>query len=590
MDNHFSDLLSLDHQKSSIPIDLPVTQQQPTAISQIDRSISRLTSKKDEWAAKPVQDRLRLLDAVASAFIPLCDSWVQLGLVAKGARQDPYALGWEWAGGPMPILRYLRALKRTLTAIERTGRPPLPSPLRTRPDGQVFANVYPSNFYERVSTPGTTVDVWMEPGLSEEDVLAEQAREYFLPPKTGKVCAVLAAGNVSGGPFNDCLGKLFVENVVVLLKMNPVNDYIGPLLETALDRLISEGYVQVVYGGANEGSYMVNHPSVDSIYMMGSDKTYEAIVFGTGPEAQRRKDAREPLFSKPFSAELGNIAPAIIVPGPWNDRDLRYQAEQIASHLCDSGSYSCSRSRVIVQHSQWSLRHNLLDHLKTVLSGVLPRAPYYPGATELYERFVSAHPQALRIGAAMDETLPWAVIPDISPDKQDEICFTTESFCPVIAETSIDAPNAADFIAKAVDFANSELWGTLSATIIVHPKSLHEPDVAASIEQAVETLRYGVVSINCLPGLGWGMAVPPWGSYPGNLPWEIQSGLGFIHNAYMYAQPQKTVMRGPFRTWPTPPWFPSQSHRMAEICKRVVAYEARPSLSRMLSIGIAALR
>lgn len=53
--------------------------------------------------------------------------WVQLSLIAKGARRGNYATGWEWARGPMPILRYLRALMHTLNAIEKTGSPLLSS-------------------------------------------------------------------------------------------------------------------------------------------------------------------------------------------------------------------------------------------------------------------------------------------------------------------------------------------------------------------------------------------------------------------------------------------------------------------------------
>jgi len=98
------------------------------------------------------------------------------------------------------------------------------------------------------------------------------------------------------------------------------------------------------------------------------------------------------------------------------------------------------------------------------------------------------------------------------------------------------------------------------------------------------------VAVNCLPGLVWGMAVPPWGSFPGNEPWDIQSGTGFVNNAYMLSGVQKTLLRGPFRSWPLPPWFPSKGKGMADICRRVAAYEARPSLGRLLAIVVAAVR
>lgn len=563
--------------------------QQATPFSQIDQSIEHLASKKKEWAAISVRDRISILGAVTAAFLPVCDKWVQLSLADKGALQDNYASGWEWASGPMPILRYLRALKRTLNSIEKEGSPPLPSALVKRPNGQICVKIYPLDIYESLTTPGTTIEVWMEPGLTEEDVLSAQALPYFQSEPVGKLCLVLGAGNVSAGPFNDALWKLFVDNQVVVLKMNPVNDYLGPLIETTMDPLISRGYLQVVYGGASEGSYISSHPSIDCIHMMGSARTYEAITFGTGPEGHRRKRERQLICTKPFTAELGNLAPAIIVPGPWQEQDLEYQSQQLASHLCDSGSYSCSRTRVIVQHATWELRQPLLDGLLDALSSIPARVAYYPGAVELYKRFISAHPQAQSTGVEKEDTLPWTMISGIDPSNPKDICFTTESFCPVIAETGLEASSTSEFVDRAVDFVNDCIWGTLSASIIVHPLSLRDPEVSDAVERAIERLQYGVIAINCIPGLVWGLAVPPWGSYPGNPPWDIQSGSGFVHNAHMFSGTQKVVLRGPFLTWPLPPWLPSRSHRMAAICKRVAAYEAKPSIYRMIAIVASAL-
>jgi hypothetical protein len=231
-----------------------------------------------------------------------------------------------------------------------------------------------------------------------------------------------------------------------------------------------------------------------------------------------------------------------------------------------------------------------MRELAASLSRVPARTAYYPGAVEQHTRFTSTYPQAQYCGAAPEGALPWTVISDVDPLHTDEMCFTTESFCPVMAESALEASSAADFVARAVEFANTTLWGTLTASIIVHPHSLRDPDVVEAVEWAVDNLRYGVVAINCLPGLIWGLAVPPWGSYPGNVPWDIQSGCGFVNNSYMFARPQKTVLRAPFRTWPRPPWFPSRAHSMPEICSRIADYETRPSIGRLLRIVVSAIR
>jgi hypothetical protein len=64
------------------------------------------------------------------------------------------------------------------------------------------------------------------------------------------------------------------------------------------------------------------------------------------------------------------------------------------------------------------------------------------------------------------------------------------------SETALDAQNVVEFIGKAVQFANKKLWGTFSATIVVHPASMNNPQVAAAVDQAIADLHYGSIVIN----------------------------------------------------------------------------------------------
>ena len=145
----------------------------PTQTTNLDQSLTILQENKDRWAATPVREKISLLERVLDGYIPLCEKWVALSLNAKRAAQDAYARGWEWASGPMPVLRYLRGLQRTFMALQETGQPPLPYPLVTRPNGQLSVRVYPVSLYDRFSTSGTTVEVWMEPGLGAEEVFID---------------------------------------------------------------------------------------------------------------------------------------------------------------------------------------------------------------------------------------------------------------------------------------------------------------------------------------------------------------------------------------------------------------------------------
>lgn len=561
----------------------------PSTVEEMDAAIETLRDHMDLWIQVPVEQRIQAVGRLIQDYGAVMAEWVNLSLDAKGAVGDPYAVGLEWTGGPATVLRNLRGLRRALVDIRERGVPAIRGPVSVRPNGQVVANVYPSSLYERLVTPGVTAEVWMEPGVSIGELPETQATAYRADRRSGSVALVLGGGNVSAISVNDSMYKLLVENQVVLLKMNPVNAYLGPLIERAFRALIEDGFLQVVYGGAAEGKYLCEHPGVDEIHVTGSDRTFEAIVFGVGPEGLARKKARQPLLSKRVTAELGNVAPAIVVPGPWRSSDLDYQAEQLVSHLCDNAGYSCSRTRVIVQHAAWALREELLERMRKVMAAVPTCTAYYPGAQELYECFLSAHPDAEQYGIAQEGQIPWTLIAGIDPRSSDDICFATESFCPVIAESAIQASSIPEYLDRAVDFANSRLWGTLSATIIVHPRSLDDPEVAEAVERAIENLNYGTVVINSIPGLAWVMTSPPWGSYPGNEAHDIQSGTGFVHNTHMFSRPQKTVVRAPFKMWPTPIWFNSRARTYAKVARKVALYDLEPSWLKIPGLIAAAV-
>lgn len=57
-----------------------------------------------------------------------------------------------------------------------------------------------------------------------------QGTQRFHAEGMGKVALVLGAGNQTAVAALDILHKLIAENAVVICKMNPVNEYVGPYL------------------------------------------------------------------------------------------------------------------------------------------------------------------------------------------------------------------------------------------------------------------------------------------------------------------------------------------------------------------------
>ncbi|HEY0782282.1 MAG TPA: aldehyde dehydrogenase family protein [Thermoanaerobaculia bacterium] len=562
-----------------------------TSHEAMDKAVADVTAKKAEWTAVTAAERVALLDELAASFAGVAERWARAGMAAEGLDPALPASSEEWLTGPYFTLRNLRLLKKSLQGIAAHGRPAIPGPVATLDTAvgrRVSARVFPQDLYDRLFYTGVTAEVWMQPEVTEATLAASQAVAYRAKDEGG-VALVLAAGNVSSiGPM-DALYKLFAEDRVVVFKTHPVNDYLTPLFAEAFAPLVRRGFLRLVPGGAAEGAYLCAHPGIDEIHITGSDKTYEAIVFGPGEEGRQRKAAGTPHIAKPVSAELGNVSPVIVVPGPWSDADLAYQAENLVTMLTNNAGFNCNATRVIVQHASWPQREGLLDGVRRLFARVPERNAYYPGAADRYASFLKAHPDAERFGEEAAGKLPWTLIGGLDPSRRDDPCFTTEAFCSVFSEVGLAAASVPEYLEKAVEFANGTLWGTLNATLLVHPHSLADPDVARAFEAAIARLRYGTVSINHWAAIGYGLVVTPWGAPPGHPPTDIQSGNGVVHNTLLFSRVEKTVVRAPFRVWPKPAWF--VTHRTADrLTERLTRFEAAPSPAKLPGIFSLALR
>jgi hypothetical protein len=557
-----------------------------TSRAEIDAALAALHEHKKEWSTLALKERIAILGELRRGLDGVAERWVAASVEAKGIPPGSSRVGEEW-GAVAVIQRLLRLIERSLREVERFGRPRFPGRVRSAANGQLIVPVFPLEAYDRIFYPGVSAELWLEPGITRARLYEEQAAIYrrLVEPK---VALVLGAGNYSNLGPGDLLYKLFSELQVVALKMNPVNAYLGPLLEEAFGALVRRGFLRVLYGGAEEGAYLAEHPLVDELHLPGSDKTHDAIVFGAGEEGRRRKAERRPRLTKRFTSELGSVSPLIVVPGPWSEDDLAYQAEHIASTLTLNAGFNCLSTRLIVQHRAWAQRGALLEAIRRVLARIPTRRPYYPGARQIHQRFLGAHPEAEQLGPGGD-ALPWTLIPGVDPQRAEDICFRTEAFCGLFSETALDARSAASFLDAAVDFVNEGLWGTLTATLLVHPASLREPAVAAAVDRAVARLRYGTVGVNLWGAMGFLIGVPSWGAYPGHPSHDIQSGSGVVNNTLMLPQVQKSVLRGPFRQPLKPPTF-ALHKTLAELFQRAARFEASPSVRQLPGILWAALR
>ena len=506
----------------------------------IDAVIGGLQDSKKRWANLSVSERIAYLVSIRDNTIRVARPWVEAAVAAKDLSMDhPYA-GEEWTSGPFSVISIVSDLLVTLERID-TGIPILDGhTVSERASGQVIVDVFPNTMDDKLLFSGVKASVWMQPDVTLDSLDGTMASFYRRSDAEGDVSLILGAGNIASIAALDVVNAMFNEGKVAVVKMNPVNDYIGPFFEEVFAELISDGYVHFVYGGIRVGSYLTSHSGVDSIHITGSARTYEAIVFGTGPEGDERKAADSPLNSKPIAAELGGVSPTIVVPGNWSKRDLRFQAEHIVSQKMHNSGFNCIAAQVLVLPEHWEQRDSLVDEIRAIMSELTERRRYYPNSEARCKAVLEGIDTVEVYGKEHNRYL----FPSIEATDESNRVFSNEVFGPALAITTLPSPSVAAYLENAVRFANKSLYGSLGANLIIHPRTARNQ--AEALETAIQDLDYGTIGVNLWTGAAYFISQCAWGAFPGNTRSDIGSGVGVVHNTLMFERSQKSVVRGPF--------------------------------------------
>lgn len=566
----------------------------------VDKAIVALGEQKDTWAQLTITEKIELLRGLRRHTGEVADRWVEAAVRAKGIPLESPWAGEEWFSGPYAFLYAINSIEKTMQALARGRFPNLkPGSVRVRPDGQLVVQVFPADLYDRLLLSGVRAEVWMQKEVTPGNLRSHMARFYRQSSPEGKVALVLGAGNIASIAPLDLLHKLYVEGQVCILKMNPVNEYLGPILEEVFDDLVQRGFVRFAYGGAEMGAYLAENPGVDEIHMTGSERTYEAIRFGSGEKGAERRRRNEPLNHKRFTAELGGVSPTIVLPGPWSEADIQFQAEHIATQKLHNVGFNCVASQVLILPVSWSRKNQLLDALRATIRSIPPRNAYYPGAQIRQEKVVRAYPGAELLDVPGEGVVPRTLVTGLNPGDASNHGFMEEFFCGALMQTALPGDTPAKFLREAVRFVNGTLRGSLGANLIVHPATLSE--LGTEFEAAIADLRYGTIGVNGWVGVAFLLPQATWGAFPGHADNDIQSGRGVVHNALQFDKPERTVVYAPFEPFPRslkrgrfsllpkPPWF--VTHRRAdEVGRRLTRFAVHPGLSHLPGIFEAALR
>ncbi|MFS0866175.1 aldehyde dehydrogenase family protein [Microbacterium sp. 179-B 1A2 NHS] len=505
----------------------------------LDAELERLRAGASGWARRTLPARRALLLKVRAAVGVVAADWVRIAADSKGLPAGHPLRGEEWLAGPYAAIVALDAYAATLDRLARGESPLAGIRFGTAPGGRAVVPTSPRDATDNLLLSGYTTEVWLRPGVTPAHATDAAGLAARHPSSSGGVGLVLGAGNVTAIPFLDVLYELLAFNRVALLKLNPTQDALLPVLAKALAPLTGPGYVRIVRGGGGIGAYLTRHTAIDHVHITGSEATFRAIVGGG--------------LDVPITAELGGVSPIIVAPGRWSRADLRFQAEHIATMRLHNSGHNCIAGQVVLVSGDWDQRVEFERELHAAFARTPQRAVWYPDSEKRLHGVREAYPDAV-----------WSAGDTRAIVRGTGEIETTEYFAPVLGIIEL-AGTGQTFVDAAVAHANERLTGTLGAHVLVDPRT--QRSLGRGFEEAIARLEYGTVAINAWTAFGFLTPTATWGAFPGGTVDDAPSGIGVVHNALLLDDVERTVVRGPFRPFPRslgrsrfsllpkPPWF-----------------------------------
>lgn len=562
--------------------------------ARLDRDIAALQTGAHLWSALTVGQRATLLRSVRAAVAAIAEEWATTAAASKGLDSTHPLRGEEWLSGPYSVLGALDAYIETLSRIAQGVNPLDGVRIGRAPGRRVRVHAFPLTGLDRFLLSGYAGEVWLEPGITPSAARASAGLAQRTPNESGGVGLVLGAGNVTAIPVLDVLYELLAHNRTALLKINPTQDALVSVFKRALSPLIEPGLLRIVRGGPEVGAYLTGHRDLDHVHITGSAASFDAIVWGTGPAAKRRRRENRPQLKKPITAELGGVSPIIVVPGEWTAADITFQAEHIATMRLQNSGHNCIAGQVVILSADWPQADTFRAALRHAYANAPERPTWYPGSSSRIQTAADAYPDALVLGDRL--------LVEIEGGQDAAALQATEYFAPVLGVVELPGLGQ-DFLDGAVSYANDELQGTLGANLLIDPAT--ERALGTGFERALTALHYGSIAVNGWTAFGFITPTLTWGAYPGGSIADVGSGIGVVHNALLLDHVERSVVRGPFRPFPRslpvlngggrltilpkPPWFVS-SRTGAVVSEGLTRFRATGGIPALVKTLLAALR
>lgn len=478
-------------------------------------AINQLDPKK--WTKTSPAERLQLLEEIRANLkeyaseLAVSDSKMKNGILGAPLFSDPVSK----VTTVVPMASTVTATIDLYEAI-LDGKMPQPISIKKVADDLYDIYVFPQQRKDKLMY------------MDRQDRIRVKGTPVQIDPmdKPAGIIAVLGAGNYSSSL--EVLKAIFFENCAVVHKPHQLNDETDKIWEKILQPLI--GHQVLSFCDADQGQALTADPRLTKIYFTGGTGTAEAIMSST---------------TTPLISECGGNNPCIIVPGirPWTAKEIEHQAVQIATMAKINGGANCGRPQTLVTSKHWPQREAFLNALRIALRDTTPAmGSYYPHSDKVWEGFRKAYPNAEIIKPEGGQ-YPHSDIMLITDVKPGEYACTHEAFSQIIDEVSLDLPaQANEFLPCAVEFANTQLLGTLASAIIIDEdtKKAHQQ----VLDQAVTDLEYGAVAINGMPSF---IFLNPYLTWGGNeVGKKFVSGHGNFGNLLNYENVEKSIMEAKF--------------------------------------------
>jgi len=530
---------------------------------EIDRNINKLRLNASDFTNISNDELADLFESVIENIKTTSYYWISVAAENKGYSKKSNE-GEDWVSGPfstiLAIEYYVKFLRGDTNLIESKFN-------SINKSYQVF----PNNFIEKFTFPFVSAEVIFNKNLDFNTINTYRGYSNRYNNISKKITLVLGAGNVSSIPLLDAFFHMLAYRSTIFLKLNPVNEYLFPVFQQILLPFIERGFLIISKGDISASEYLCNHESFNHIHLTGSSYTYEKIVYQRIlSDKERRTKTLKKINKTPITTELGNVTPFIIHPGSWTKSEIKYQARKIVTSKLNNSGFNCIAAQIVIFPKDWRYADSLKKYINKYLKKIGDVSPYYPGSSEKLN-ILSNNLNYDQINDTSCKT-PF-LIADIDSEAKYE---TSEVWSSVLYFKEIDHSDANDYVSKAITYVNDELWGNLGVSVLFkdHDKKRN----AKYLKKYIDELRYGTIAINEWSAIAYVIPTMPWGGYPGNSDYNIQSGQGFVHNAYLFESPLKGVVQTKFRLSRLidPPWFITnkKSHR---IFKHLTYYQASKS-------------